>query len=66
MEATTLATVIADIGSVVTGLLGFIPDVFAAIFEIAILKYALYAGFAAGIIYFVPKLVKRVGGRRKI
>lgn len=65
-----MASIITDIGTVLTGLVGNIPTVVTAIMGVDIIAYMIYASVALALIYFVVRLVKgftgnKLGGGRR-
>lgn len=64
--ATVMAEIIANAGSVLSGVLGWIPQVATALLEIDLIMFLIYLAVVGVTIFGVIKLIKRFTGKRKI
>lgn len=64
--ASVMADIITNVGSVLTGILGWIPQVATALLEIDLIMFLIYLAVAGTTVFGVVKLVKRFTGKRRI
>ena len=66
-----MAAIITALGTVMTAILGYIPDVLTAIMGTDMFAFVIYASIVISVIYFVVRLLKGftgnklVGGRKR-
>lgn len=64
--ATSVAGIITDIGSVFTGILGWVPDVINTIFSNAFLTTVILLPIGVGLVMVGVKFIRSIAGKRKI
>lgn len=61
-----MSTIISNVGTVLTGLLGWVGDVFTALTEIDLFMFLILIPISVGLIYLAIRIIKKFAGKRKI
>lgn len=61
-----MATIITNVGTVLTGLLGWVGDVFTALTAIDLFMFLILVPISIGLIYLAIRIIKKFTGKRKI